>query len=230
MRKNKLIARLFGVFSAFGGVAILLYVMFPIVSYRLNGGTAFEEYLSPVPEGEVMAADSVDFTKASNWFDIEAPSYDISKVRYYNISIPKLKIKDATVAIGGEDLEESLIQYPGTALPGKHGNAVIFGHSILPQFFNPKDYLAIFSTLPTLNKGDEIAIRYDGISYKYVVEDLFEVKPTDLEILAQNTSDSYITLVTCTPPGDPRRPKRLIVRARLDPFGTISDSGQSTFN
>lgn len=230
MRKKKLVSRLIGVFSAFGGLAILVSVMFPIVSYRLSGRTQFHEYLSPVPDGEVMAADSVDFTKASNWFDIEAPSYDISKVRYYTLSIPKLKIKDATVAIGGEDLEESLIQYPGTALPGKHGNAVIFGHSILPQFFNPKDYLAIFSTLPSMKKGDEIAIRYDGISYKYVVEDLFEVKPTDLEILAQNTSDSYITLVTCTPPGDPRRPKRLIVRARLDPFGTISDNGQSTFN
>lgn len=230
MRRKKIISRLIGGLSAFGGLAILAYIMLPIFSYQLNGGTQFKEYLSPVPEGEVMAADSVDFTKVSNWFEVAPPTYDVSKVRYYTLSIPKLGIKDATVAIGGEDLEESLIQYPGTALPGKRGNAVVFGHSILPQFFNPKDYLSIFSTLPTLKRGDEIAIRYDGISYVFIVEELFEVQPTDLEILAQNTSDSYVTLITCTPPGDPRRPKRLIVRARLDPTARLSDNGQNSFN
>ena len=46
---------------------------------------------------------------------------------------------------------------------------------------------------------------------------MFEVLPTDLQILEQNRVDSYLTLVTCTPPGDPRKPKRLIVRARLAP-------------
>lgn len=219
MSRNKITSKLIGGLSALGGVAVLIYVLFPILSYRLAEGTEFRQYLSPVPEGEVMAAESIDFTKASNWFDIETPAYDISKVRYYTLSIPRLGIRDATVAIGGEDLEESLIQYPGTALPGKRGNAVVFGHSILPQFFNPKNYLSIFSTLPTLKKGDDIVVRYDGITYDYLVEELFEVQPTDLEILAQNTTDSYVTLITCTPPGDPRRPKRLIVRARLDPSG-----------
>lgn len=223
MKKKKLISKILGGISAFFGLSIIVYILFPIVSFRVSGETRFHEYLSPVPEGEVMAASEVDYTKASNWFDVPEPAFEASKVRYYSLSIPKLGIKDATVAIGGEDLEESLIQYPGTALPGKRGNAVIFGHSILPQFFNPKDYLSIFSTLPTIKKGDEVNIRYDGISYKFIVEDIFEVKPTDLEILAQNTTGSYITLVTCTPPGDPRRPKRLIVRARLDPLGTLSE-------
>jgi len=121
------------------------------------------------------------------------------------------------VAIGGEDLSKSLIQYPGTATPGKRGNAVIFGHSILPIFYNPKDYLAIFSTLPTLKKGDEILVSYDGVSYKYLVEDMFEVLPTDIEVLEQNTSDSFLSLITCVPPGDPRKPRRLVVRARIVP-------------
>lgn len=230
MKKDKLVARMIGLGTFVLGISILFYVAAPIYSYRLHGGTQYREYLSPVPDNEVMAAESVDYTKVSNWFDVETPHFDVSKVRFYTLSIPKLGIKDATVAIGGEDLEESLIQYPGTALPGKRGNAVIFGHSILPQFFNPKDYLSIFSTLPTLKKGDEVGIRYDGISYKYIVSELFEVRPTDLEILAQNTTDSFVTLITCTPPGDPRRPKRLIVRARLDPFATIGGNAENTLN
>ena len=143
-----------------------------------------------------------------------------SNISYYTISIPKLKIQNATVAIGGEELAEHLIQYPGTALPGKNGNAVIFGHSILPIFYNPKDYLSIFSLLPTLAVGDEIEINYDGITYKYEIESAFEVSPTDIQVLDQNKSDSFLTLVTCVPPGDPRKPRRLVVRARIVPLET----------
>jgi sortase A len=222
-----------GVFLAVCGLTILAAVVLPIVSYSLDGGTRFDQYLSPVPEDEVLSEESidpdnigVDYTKASNWFPTEE-NFEVSKVRYYNLSVPKLGIEDATVSIGGEDLSKSLIQYPGTALPGKRGNAVVFGHSILPQFFDPKNYTAIFSTLPSMRKGDKIYVRYDGISYIYISEEIFEVKPTDLEILAQNITDSFITLITCTPPGDPRRPRRLIVRARLDPLGTISNDEHS---
>ena len=226
---KKKAARVIGILSALFGAAVLVYVAYPILSYSVPNGTSFSSYLSPIPEDEPSLSSyysdkNLDFTKASNWFadDIKENEFSNSGIRYYTISIPSLDIKNATVAIGGEDLEDSLIQYPGTALPGKRGNSVIFGHSILPQFYNPKDYLAIFSTLPTINKGEEIEISYDGISYSYIVEDIFEVAPTDLEILAQNTSDSFTTLVTCTPPGHPLRPKRLIVRARLNPHASLS--------
>ena len=97
----------------------------------------------------------MDYTQASTWFPGGATKQDFttSKVDYYTISVPKLKIDSASVAIGGEDLNKSLIQYPGTALPGKRGNSVIFGHSILPIFYNPKNYISIFSLLPTCKKG-----------------------------------------------------------------------------
>jgi sortase A len=212
------------------GLSMMAYVAVPIVSFNVARATRYEQYLSPVPDEQYSEQEAIDYTKAHNWFNTEANDFEVSKVRYYTLSIPKLNIKDATVALGGEDLSQSLIQYPGTALPGKRGNAVIFGHSILPQFFNPKNYMSIFSTLPTIKKGDTVDIRYDGISYNYVVHDVFEVKPTDLEILAQNTDDSYITLITCTPPGHPLRPRRLIVRARLDPNARLSDNGQNTWN
>jgi sortase A len=161
----------------------------------------------------------VDYTQASNWFPGGAKKEDFStsKVDYYTITIPRLKINSATVAIGGEDLSKSLIQYPGTALPGKRGNSVIFGHSILPIFYDPKNYISIFSLLPTLKKGDLIYIDYDGVAYTYRIETMFEVLPTDIQVLDQDSTDSFLTLVTCVPPGDPGDPKRLIVRARVVP-------------
>ena len=211
MGKNVL--KLSAVISAISGFIILAGVIVPILSYKTPG------LLSPIPEVKNQAVEELDYTKASNWFVGGADPEDFvsPSVSFYTLSIPKLKIENATVAIGGEDLSKSLIQYPGTAVPGKNGNAVIFGHSILPIFYDPKNYISIFSTLPTLKKGDEINVNYDGVSYKFRVENLFEVQPTDLQVLDQDTSDSYLTLVTCVPPGDPRKPKRLIVRARVVP-------------
>ena len=216
-------SRILAIVLALAGLSILGYIGLPIVTFQVANNTNFqEEYLSPIPQEDYSLAEDLDYTKASNWFakEPEVKNFAEESVKFYNLSIPKLKIDNATVSIGGEDLEDSLIQYPGTALPGKIGNAVVFGHSILPQFYDPKNYLAIFSTLPTMRKGDEVKIRYDGVSYRYVVEDIFEVLPTDIEILEQNKSGSFITLVTCTPPGHPLRPKRLIVRAKLQPYNS----------
>ncbi len=233
---QKTILRLAAVISGISGIVILIGVIYPIVSYNATYGKNFSELISPLSgvSGNAVTKiagastnsassesldPSADFTQASNWFVGGAKSADFStsKIQYFTISIPRLRIENATVAIGGEDLNKHLIQYPGTALPGRPGNTVIFGHSILPIFYNPKNYIAIFSLLPTLKKGDEISVNYDGISYQYSVENMFEVSPTDIQVLDQDPSDSFITLVTCTPPGDPRNPKRLIVRARVIP-------------
>jgi len=222
--QKKLILRLASLASGILGLGILAYVLFPIVSYEYRAARDYPTLLSPVVEKESQtieeSLEASDLTKASNWFPgARSPEeFEASKVAFYTISIPRLKIENATVAIGGEDLSQSLIQYPGTALPGRSGNTVIFGHSILPQFYDPKDYLAIFSTLPSFKKGDEITINYDGITYKFRVESMFEVSPTDLEVLEQGFSEPYISLVTCVPPGHPLKPRRLIVRAKIVPF------------
>lgn len=225
---QKTILRISAAISGVSGIIILFGVIYPIVSYDSTYSKRFTKLISPVSstkpvvQGVVSQPDTTttaDYTQASSWFVGGATKTDFnsSKVEYYTISIPKLKIKDAQVAIGGEDLSSHLIQYPGTALPGKRGNAAIFGHSILPLFYNPKNYISIFSLLPTLKEGDEIFISYDGISFVYRVETMFEVMPTDIQVLDQDTSDSFLTLVTCVPPGDPSKPKRLIVRARVVP-------------
>ncbi len=226
---QKTILRIAAVISGISGIVILTGVIYPIVSYNSTYSQNYTKLISPIDsttakvQGAVTTGtttgSNVDYTQASNWFlgGAKKEDFSTSKVDFYTITIPKLKINSASVAIGGEDLSKSLIQYPGTALPGKRGNSVIFGHSILPIFYDPKNYISIFSLLPTLKKGDLIDINYDGVSYTYQVETMFEVLPTDIQVLDQDSSDSFLTLVTCVPPGDPGNPKRLIVRARVVP-------------
>lgn len=224
---RKTVFRISALISGISGIIILIGVIYPIVSYDSIYSKNFQ-LISPISGSKSLvqganttnaANTNIDYTQASSWFPGGAKSEDFSssKVSFYTIDIPRLKISNATVAIGGEDLSQHLIQYPGTALPGKRGNAVIFGHSILPLFYNPKNYISIFSMLPSLKIGDEILVNYDGIFYTFRVEQMFEVRPTDIQVLDQDSSDSFLTLVTCVPPGDPGNPKRLIVRARVVP-------------
>lgn len=159
----------------------------------------------------------IDYTKAANWFPtVSSKKRKESKTEFYHLTIPKLKIRQARVKIGGEDLNKSLIHYGGTALPGEYGNVVIFGHSVLPAFYNPRDYHAIFSTLPTLKRDDEILIDFDGLQFKYKVEEYKEVKPDDIEMLEQKFDRRTLSLVTCVPPGTYLR--RGIIRANLVPY------------
>lgn len=207
----------------FVGLLLVFNTALPILSYEIFTSGNFKKIDLLSPAGSKVqatadnASETTDYTKPTNWFVGSPKVQDETpiKIKFYNLSIPKLGIKDATVEIDGPDLKKSLVHYKGTALPGRPGNTVIFGHSTLPQLFKPDNYLSIFSTLPTLEKNDLIKINYDGITYTYRIEDMFEVKPSEVQVLDQMYDDSYISLITCVPPGTYLR--RLVVRGRLVP-------------
>ena len=164
----------------------------------------------------------LDYTNLSNWFDAQETTNlggsQTAEQGTYTIDIPTINVENAEVVVGGTDLNKSLIAYPGTALPGEAGSPVIFGHSVLRQFYNPSEknprrYNSIFSTIMTLKRGDKIYVTRDGVRYTYVVEDKTEVKPTDVYILEQKYDVKEIKLVTCVPEGTYLR--RGVVTARL---------------
>jgi sortase A len=214
------------------GLAILGGVAYPVVSYQLQNihlfNLASSGLLSPVyyesqanDSGEPVVAQGTDFTKASSWFP-GTPQNDLFATQktfatdvpdFYSISIPSLGIFDAQVALRDEDLTKHLVQFPQTALPGQIGSPVIFGHSTLPQFFDPLKYTTIFSTLPKIKPGSDIIITYNDTEYTYRISKTFEVKPKELWVLRQDYSDKTLKLITCVPPGTTLR--RLVVEASL---------------
>lgn len=212
---NRVTTRLFVLPSVFlvTGIFLLGLVAWPILSFEiLFAPKLTANVISPLPQEKVLGTQT-DLTQASNWFPAASQRTAPSKITSYTLSIPKLGIKDASVIIGSEDLSKSLIQWGGTALPGDFGNAVIFGHSVLPAFYDPKNYMTIFSTLPTLKEKDEVFVYIDGITYKYQVFEMRVVAPEDISALEQKFDDSYLSLITCVPPGTYW--KRLVVKARL---------------
>jgi LPXTG-site transpeptidase (sortase) family protein len=167
---------------------------------------------------------NLDYTNLSNWFNnaslpnLASQAHADEQVQEYTIDIPTLNITNAVIKVGGSNLDESLIAYPGTAMPGEFGAPVIFGHSVLRQFYNPSEknprrYNSIFSTIMTLKPGDKIYVTADGVKYTYLVQDKSEVKPEDVYILNQDFGSKKLKLVTCTPEGTYLR--RGVITAQL---------------
>lgn len=168
----------------------------------------------------VILDQDLDFTDLSNWFSNDLDTEDLATSEFveYTLEIPSLNISNAKVRVGGNDLNQSLIHYPGTGLPGQLGAPVIFGHSVLRQFYNPSEnnprrYASIFSKIMLLEKGDKIFLTHDNVKYTYVVQSRTEVKPDDTFILAQRYDVRQLKLVTCTPEGTTLR--RGVVTAQL---------------
>ncbi len=188
------------------GIALLLWVIWPILAFKYVYIAPSDHLVTPISEDFVAKSYAseqkipIDLKKVNSWMPHSSKKTD-SPIDTYTISIPKVRITGAIVKIGSNDLTKNLIHYGGTGLPGKYGNAVIFGHSVLPSFYNPKDYLTIFSLIPTLKIGDDIFVRFDGIDYRYKVMDKRVVTPDDVSGLEQRYDNSYLTLVTCVPPG-----------------------------
>jgi len=231
-RKDKIVKQV-SKFSIIAGIVLMLWAFYPVVSFEVYSKLFITNgFSTPIPpesgreqannnEGLILGqniSDSNnlrDFTKASAWFPSSSIAIDQKalNVKQYLLSIPKLNIEEAKVLVGGDDLKKSLIQFVPTSLPGENGNVVILGHSTLPQLYDTKDYKTIFTYLPSLNKGDTINITVGNENYKYEVFEMFVVKPDKVSVLGQNFDDSYLTLITCVPPGTYWN--RLVVRAKL---------------
>ena len=121
------------------------------------------------------------------------------------LSISSVGVRVAVFNGVGEDvLKVGAGRVPGTATIAGDGNLAIAAH---------RD--GFFRSLKDIEVGDEIAVRHDGGTNRYVVTALSVVDPSDVSVLAP-TATPALTLITCYPfyfVGD--APQRFIVRAEI---------------
>jgi len=229
-KKIKRTARLLSLLIVILGISIGAYIFFPLLSWQIYFAPVFasQDIAVPIPQinlvnsntiGSLLSQASnnlsgVDYENAQNWFPDFKFEKGKPKIDTYTMSIPKLNIKDAVVSAVDDDLSKHLVNFGGTAIPPDKGNAVIFGHSTLPQLFDAKNYKTIFAKVYELKVGDELLTNVSGTSYSYRIYNITVVSPEDTSVLQQDYSDSFLTLITCTPPGTIW--KRLIIKARLE--------------
>ncbi len=211
----------------FGG-----YFFFPFISWKLYLEPVFasQTFEAPIPKATIITQDYIQ----SLWLNTARSIQNIysgqdqewvpsstfgsteitTQVSYYFVSIPKINIQNAIVSTVDTDVGSHLINFPGTPIPPSRGNSVIFGHSTLPQLFDPKNYKTIFANAHTLEVGDTILVSTNSLTYTYKIYNISIFEANDTSYLTQQGNDSYLTIVTCTPPGTLW--KRLIISARLE--------------
>jgi LPXTG-site transpeptidase (sortase) family protein len=98
-------------------------------------------------------------------------------------------------------LEDGVVHYPTTVLPGQNGNAAFFGHSS-NNIFNKGKYKFAFVLLHELVNGDTFYLTNNGKVYAYKVISKTIVPPSDVSVLGPVAGQTATaTLITCDPPG-----------------------------
>ena len=226
--------RFTGLFVAVLGFSLAGYTFFPLISYEIYIQPAFasQNFASPIPQNTIITQDAIKSLlqntadqlshfgdpNDNSWLPPTSPEQykDMGvteELSNYYISIPSLDIGNAYVSTTDNNVNLHLVHFPGTALPPHIGNAAIFGHSTLPQWFDPHNPHAIFATALDTKVGDIIDVTVGSKVYKYVVIKMSIIAADDTSYLAQDTDGSYLSLITCTPPGTTW--KRLVIKAKL---------------
>ena len=142
-----------------------------------------------------------------------SPEIIIPKI---NVEIPVVydvnTIDDNTVELA---LENGVVHYADTALPGQDGNLVIVGHSS-NNIFNPGKYKFAFVLLSRLGNGDTFYLQKDGKRYTYEVYKTSIVSPTDVSVLGPQDKPATASLITCDPPGTSTN-RLVVVGEQIDP-------------
>jgi sortase A len=191
--------KFFGLILFLVGGSMLVYLFFPLLSWQLYLAPVFASQAITIPIPKTSLTDShamqsvilsqahslssSDTTNAGNWYPELHPKAAPLTVYSYTLSIPKLGIIDADVSTVDLDLSKHLVHYTGTTIPPDKGNAVIFGHSTIPQFYNPTDYKTIFANLYTIKTGDKIIVTVKNIMYTYKVFRITITDPDDTSMI-----------------------------------------------
>lgn len=161
-----------------------------------------------------------DGDEIKNGYDPTAPGdakpvYEI-QIKKLGVIVPMVWSLSSDEAAFEADLQNGVVRYPNTGIPGQRGNTVISGHSS-NYSWAAGNYNFIFQNLNNLQNGDEIIIKAtqkNGKSFTYVYKVIEKnvVTPSDPSIFEEN-GQTLVTLATCWPLRTDW--KRLIVKAQL---------------
>ncbi|MBI2326799.1 sortase [Candidatus Curtissbacteria bacterium] len=221
-RRKKKERFFFFLMSALGVISVI-FAIGPTLIWQL---TTLQKLTSkvdqvPVPQTQVLSqattmANDIQVVEDPDGFSYFETAYKPPEERpkEFLLTIPKLKIEKAKAKVDSLRFDQNLAHFPGSAIPGEVGNAFITGHSVLPQFADPKNYKTIFTKLSDLEVGDDIYVQLAGETLHFSVQYAKIVSPHDLSVLSPiSTNGRNLTLMTCVPPGT--NIKRLVVITSL---------------
>jgi LPXTG-site transpeptidase (sortase) family protein len=151
------------------------------------------------------------------------------------VIIPKINVEipvdysetSTSESVIESDLEDGIVHYPTTVMPGQDGNAAFFGHSS-NNILNGGKYKFAFVLLHLLVPGDTFYLTYQGKVYIYKVISKTVVNPSDVSVLNSVAGQvATATLITCDPPGTSLN-RLVIVGQQVSPDPSADTAGTPT--
>ena len=160
----------------------------------------------------VISQSLSDFFQRDNSVESETiekeNSLEIPKIE---VSVPLNFVEDTEKV--HKTLDNGVVHYPDSVLPGEKGQTIILGHSAPPNWPDIK-YDDVFSRLNELDKGDEVFVYFDHQEYVYsVIKKIFLEKGEESYKDGLTNSNNMLILISCWPPGEDYR--RIAVQAEL---------------
>ena len=194
------------------GSLLLLFVAYQLWGTGLHEARAQDDLRSTfeqtVSQAQAPASTSSPGVRPPPPPPEPVPGDAMALIRIPEIGVDKAVVEGVSVA----DLKKGPGHYPLTPLPGQPGNAALAGHRTT--------YGAPFERLGELEDGDEVRVTTAQGEFRYLVETIQVVSPSQTEVLAQpeDPDAALLTLTTCHPKFSAS--ERLIVTARLAPEET----------
>ncbi len=199
----------FSFFKEGGSFLLIFFIVFIAVFATFNGRAFYEQ---------VKYSFRINIEKSEDFLQ-KLPKteelYDFPD----SVVIPKININAPIVVSSTVDekelfkkLENGVLLYPNSALPGQNGNTIILGHSSAYPWYKGK-YGSVFSLLNQLNSGEQIIVYFQKHRYIYrVIAKSIILK--NAEILVQGEKPQLV-LISCWPVGTAW--KRIMIQAEIAP-------------
>ncbi len=110
-----------------------------------------------------------------------------------SVRIPKIGVDNKLYPIGSSlnTVDKNIEVLSSSKMPDERGgNFILAAH-------NGYSPIAYFHDLDKLDILDEVFVSYNGVDYRYVIDDIYDVVKTGKVEIKRDKSKSTITLITC---------------------------------
>ena len=116
------------------------------------------------------------------------------------ISAPLVISESAQLKDFSKLLDQGVVYFPGSVLPGEAGQTIILGHSA-PENWPKIKYDWVFTRISELTEGDEIFVYFNHRKYSFLVSGKFFLDRGEEMPKLLTNSDNMLVLISCWPPG-----------------------------
>lgn len=179
-----------------------------VVTLILNNQLVYGQISYYVTPGNRIETPTIVESDVGN----KAPAGSRIIIPKINVDVPvNYKVKTYDEEAIQQGLEDGIVHYANTGMPGKVGNNVLLGHNT-NNFWNSGKYKTAFVLLDRLKTGDTFELHYKKKRYVYEVYEKKVIEPDDFSVVTQKVTEPIVTLITCHPPGTSWQ--RLIIQGR----------------